>query len=189
MKLIDDLMAGKWIYGFEPEVYPLMQSTEELCFQLNNTPPSLVEKRDEIIRQIFGEIGEPFSIHSPFHCDFGSHIKIGRYFFGNYNLTILDEAQVTIGDNVFIGPNCSIYTIVHALHAAERNAGLMRALPVTIEDNVWIAGNVTILPGVTIGHDAVIGAGSVVTKDIPPRVVAHGNPCRPSRTIDGQPID
>lgn len=183
MKLIDDLLAGKLVYGFAAEVYPIMLEAETLCFELNNIPPSCKEKRRELIYKLLGKIGEPFTIHSPFRCDFGKHIKIGHHFVGNYNLTILDEGLVTIGNNVFIGPNCSIYTIVHALDAEERNKGLMQARPVTIGDNVWIAGNVTVLPGVTIGDGAVIGAGSVVTKDVPAGVVAAGNPCKVLRTI------
>ena len=102
---------------------------------------------------------------------------------GNFNLTILDEAPVTIGDHVFIGPNVGIYTVNHALLPDQRNAGLMRSLPVTIGSNVWIGGNVVITQGVAIGEGSVVGAGSVVTRDIPAGVVACGNPCRVLRPV------
>lgn len=183
MKLIEDLHKGLWVYGFGEEVRKMLLATETRCFELNALSPSREDERAAIIREILGEIGEPFTIHSPFRCDFGKHIRIGKNFVSNYNLTILDEATVTIGDNVFIGPNCGIYTINHALLPEQRNVGVMRALPVTIGNNVWIASNVVILPGVTIGEGAVIGAGSVVTKDIPPFTLAAGSPCTPIRRI------
>ena len=108
---------------------------------------------------------------------------MGDHFVGNFNLTILDEAPVRIGNHVYIGPNVGIYTVHHALLAEQRNAGIMQSLPVEIHDNVWIGGHAVIMRGVTIGQGAVIGAGSVVTHDIPPQVVAAGNPCRVLRPI------
>ena len=183
MKLIDDMHAGKWVYGFDPEAWEIMLGCEELCLRLNTTSPRLIEERAGLIRQIFGSIGEGFTVHSPLHCDFGKHIFIGKAFVGNYNLTILDEGIVTIGDNVFIGPNCGIYTINHALLPEQRNEGIMQARPVTIGNDVWLGANVTVLPGVTIGDGAVVGAGSVVTRDIPPHTLAAGNPCRPLRPV------
>ena len=130
-----------------------------------------------------GHVGKSVCIHSPFHCDFGSQISIGDDFTGNFNLTILDEAPVTIGDHVFIGPNVGIYTVTHALLPDQRNAGVMRSLPITIGDNVWIGGNCVVMQGVTIGDGTVIGAGSVVTRDIPAGVIAFGNPCRVIRPV------
>lgn len=183
MKLIEDLHAGKWVYGFDRDLGKVLQSTETLCFRLNAMAPDRREEREEIIRGMLGRIGDSFLIHSPFRCDFGKHIFIGKNFISNFNLTILDEAIVTIGDNVFIGPNCGIYTINHALLPDQRNAGVMKAAPVTIGNDVWLAADVKVLPGVTIGDGAVIGAGSVVTRDIPPRVLAAGNPCRVIREI------
>ena len=125
---------------------------EEMCFDFNSLRPSMTAERHAIINRLFGSIEEPYVLHSPFHCDFGSQIHIGHHFVGNYNLTILDEGPVTIGNNVFIGPNSGIYTVTHALDPQQRNEGIMRSLPVTIGNNVWIGAGVTILPGVTIGR-------------------------------------
>ena len=116
-------------------------------------------------------------------CDYGYNIHIGENFYANHGLLILDAARVEIGDNVYIAPNCNIYTASHPLNIEERNKGLEYAYPVKIGNNVWIGGNVTILPGVTIGDNTTIGAGSVVTKDIPANVVAYGNPCRVAKKI------
>ena len=145
--------------------------------------PSDRQGRNEAIRRLLPNVGEPFVIHSPFHCDFGTNIRAGKNLICNYNVTILDEGEVTIGDNVFIGPNCSIYTIIHALNPQQRNGGIMRSAPVTIGSDVWLGGNVVVLPGVTIGDGSVIGAGSVVVKDIPSGVLAVGNPCKVVRPI------
>lgn len=172
------LRSGKWINGLIDEFGVALKHCEDLCFRLNMTAPSNQSERDAIIRQIFGKIGDNFLIHSPLLCDFGFNIKIGDNFKGNFNLTILDEAEVIIGDNVFIGPNTTLCTITHELDAEKRNAGIMQAKPIVIKDNVWIASNVTVLPGVTIGEGAVIGAGSVVTKDVEAFTLVAGNPAR-----------
>lgn len=183
MDYLSDLRSGKWVNGFTDDIAKGLAECEETCFRFNSLPTSQRDERNQIIRSLLGSIGDKFTIHSPFYCDFGVNIHIGENFVGNFNLTILDETDVTIGDNVFIGPNTTICTIVHALDAERRNAGIMCTRPVTIGSNVWIAANVVVLPGVTIGDGAVIGAGSVVTKDIPPRVLAVGNPCKVIRTI------
>ena len=166
---MDDLAkmkAGLWLHARKPQIREALQRCEELVFRFNSLPPSREEERNAIIRQLFGRTGGTFCIHSPFHCDFGSQISIGDDFTGNFNLTILDEAPVTIGDHVFIGPNVGIYTVTHALLPDQRNAGVMRSLQ-----------------GVTIGDGTVIGAGSVVTRDIPAGVIAFGNPCRVIRPV------
>lgn len=178
------LRSGVWMNGFAADIGPVLVQAEELCFHLNTLPPSRQMERQEIIRRLMGTIGNRFILHSPFHCDFGMNIHIGENFVGNFNLTILDEAEVRIGDNVFIGPNVSLCTVVHAFHADQRNNGIMCAKPITIGNNVWIASNVTVLPGVNIGEGAIIGAGSVVTKDVPPLTLAAGNPCRIIRPIN-----
>ena len=170
--------------GFTDGLSYGLEQCSDLCFSFNQTPPSHKEERSAMIRSLFGSIGEKFVIHSPFRCDFGFNIHVGENFVGNFNLTILDEAEVHIGDNVFIGPNTSICTVIHALDYKSRNIGIMRAAPIMIGNNVWIASNVVVLPGVTIGDGAVIGAGSVVTKNIPAHSLAVGNPCKVIREIE-----
>lgn len=182
-RLLND---GAWLHAGAddlPEVTDLLQRCADTCHEINSLRPSMAGQRDELFRALLGSVGERFVIHSPFRCDFGFNIRIGENFVGNFNLSILDEAEVTIGDNVMIGPNCSLVTIAHALVPDQRNEGIMQARPITIGDNVWIAANVVILPGVTIGEGAVIGAGSVVVKSVPAGMLAVGNPCRPLRPI------
>lgn len=183
---IDMLLSGQWVRASaadSPEISAMLTSCADACFELNNLKPSLKEERLQILKGLLGKTGKNLVIHSPFRCDFGFNIRIGDNFVGNFNMTVLDEAEVTIGDNVMIGPNCSLITITHALHHDQRNSGLMAARPITIGDNVWIAANVVILPGVEIGEGSVIGAGSVVTRSIPAGVLAAGNPCRPLRPL------
>lgn len=153
------------------------------CFELNNLSPVKKTEREALLRNIIGEIGSGFDILSPFFCDFGENICIGRNFYANHNLSILDGGKVTIGDSVFIAPNVVITTAGHAIDPKQRAAGLEIALPITIGSHVWLGANVCVLPGVTIGNNVVIGGGSVVTKDIPDNVIAVGNPCRVLRPI------
>ena len=148
------------------------------CFKFNTLPPPEREARKNIIKQLFSKTTDEFLIESSFYCDYGYNIEIGNNFYINHNCVILDCAKVTFGDNVFIGPNCGFYTATHPINAEERNSGIESAKPISIGNNVWIGGNVTVLPGVEIGDNTVIGAGSVVTKNIPKNVVAVGNPCR-----------
>lgn len=158
-------------------------AAEELCFELNQTNPKNSEKRQEILQKLIGELEENCTILSPFVTDYGCYSHIGHDSFINHNAYLMDGGGITIGHHCFIGPNCGMYTAIHPLLAEERNAGLEKALPITIGDNCWIGADVTILPGVTIGSNTVIGAKSVVTKDIPDHVVAVGNPCRVLREI------
>ncbi len=167
----------------DPELLAEMAAGAEKCFVLNSLPPSKTEERKEAIRNLLGRTGEKFEIRSPFFCDYGYNIDIGENFFMNMNCVILDGAKVTFGDNVFVAPGCGFYTAGHPLDAEQRNKGLEYARPIKVGSNVWIGGNVCVLPGVTIGDNSVIGAGSVVTRDIPSGVVAAGNPCRVIRLI------
>ena len=156
------------------------------CFQLNNISPYEKENREKILKEIINEIGPNFDILSPFYCDFGENIHIGKNFYANHNLSILDGGKVTIGDYVFIAPNVVITTAGHALDQEQRDKGYEIALPICIGNHVWIGANVCILPGVTIGNNVVIGAGSVVTKNIPDNVIAVGNPCKILRSITNE---
>lgn len=181
---LENLKSGEWINGFAPEIGKCLYECEELCFEFNSIPPSRKEQRLEILHRIFKSVGDNCVINPTFRCDFGVNIRIGDNFTGNFNLTILDEADVVIGDNVFIGPNTSLCTVIHSFKPEERNSGIMCAHPIFIGNNVWIAANVVILPGVTIGEGAVVGAGSVVTKDVPPMTIVAGNPARIIRKIE-----
>ena len=140
--------------------------------------PEKSEKQKMLDGELYNAGGEEFQIESPFFCDYGFNITIGENFYANHNLVILDGAEVTFGDNVFIGPNVGIYTAGHPINVELRNNGIEYAKSIKIGNNVWIGGNVCILPGVTIGDNVTIGAGSVVTKDIPSNVTAFGNPCK-----------
>ena len=130
----------------------------------------------QMIREFFEQTGEKFQIRSPFYCDYGYNISIGENFYANVNLVVLDGGKVSFGDNVFVAPNVGIYTAGHPLDVEQRNQGLEYAYPVTVGNNVWIGAGVNILPGVTIGDNSVIAAGSVDTKDVPPDCVVAGNP-------------
>lgn len=154
-----------------------------LCAEYNSLAPSEMTERTALMKKILGSAKGDFLIEPSFYCDYGYNISIGKNFYANHNLVILDPAKVEIGDNVFIGPNCGFYTAEHPLNVIDRNSGLEYAKPIKVCDNVWIGGNVTILAGVTIGENSVIGAGSVVTKPIPANVVAFGNPCKVAKTI------
>lgn len=155
----------------------------DLCYEFNQCRPSDTERQAELLREIIGCIKGDCVITAPFHCDYGSNITIGKNFYTNFNCTILDGAKVTFGDNVFIAPNCVFSTAGHAIDAEQRAQGLEIAFPITVGDNVWIGANVSVLPGVTIGSNTIIGAGSVVNKDIPAGVIAAGVPCRVIRPI------
>ncbi len=127
--------------------------------------------------------GEGVYFEPPFYCEYGTHITVGDNFYANTGCVILDAGKVTVGKNAQLGPRVSIFTAGHPLHPASRNSGYEYGLPIVIGDNVWIGGNSVILPGVHIGNNVVVGAGSVVTKDLPDNVCAVGNPCRVIRTI------
>ena len=150
----------------------------QLCAEYNLLPYEQMEKRKRLIKRLFNQKGKDFLIEPSFQCDYGWNIRVGDNFYINCNGVILDAAPVCFGNNVFIGPCCGFYTVGHPLEVSLRNKGLETARPITVGDNVWIGGHVCVLPGMTIGENAVIGAGSVVTKDIPSNVVAVGNPCR-----------
>ena len=168
-----------WLDGLEEE--------RELCkqkvYEFNLLPPKERSRIPALLKELLGKTGDSLWVEPPFHCDYGWNIEVGENFFANDNLTILDVGKVTIGKNVMIAPNVSIYTAGHPVHPDSRNSGYEYGIPITIGDNVWIGGSVVILPGVTIGNNAVIGAGSVVTKDIPDNAIAAGSPCKVIRTI------
>lgn len=169
-------------YISDETVYEEQKRARVLTQKLNTMDRSDFEGIAAVIRELLQTEETPF-INPPFYCDYGNHIKVGKNFFANYNCTILDVAQVTIGDNCLMAPNVAIYTAGHPIHPDSRNSMYEYGISVTIGNNVWIGGNAVICPGVTIGDNCVIGAGSVVTRDIPAWSVAAGNPARVIRKI------
>lgn len=169
--------------NYNKEIVEARTRCADLCYDFNQCRPSDTKKQKELLEQILGSIKGNAVITAPFYCDYGFNISIGENFYTNHNVTILDGAKVTFGDNVFIAPNCVFSTSGHAIDSEQRGRGLEIAWPITVGDNVWIGANVSVLPGVTIGSDTIIGAGSIVNKDIPSGVIAAGNPCKVIRKI------
>ena len=180
----EKMMAGM-IYdaNYDKELIEDRIKAKDMCHKYNQILPSDEDKKREVMKDILGKTKENFTITAPFWCDYGYNIEIGENFYTNHNVVILDGAGVTFGDNVFIAPNCGFYTAGHPIDSERRNAGLEYAYPLTVGDNVWFGAGVHVMPGVTIGNDVVIAAGSVVTKDIPDGVIAAGVPCKVIREI------
>lgn len=182
---IEKMLAGKWYdANFCEELIALREQAEELCFQYNGCNPKDQTKKREILETLLPHAAKDVVILPSFYTDYGWNCYIGQACFFNHGAYLMDGAKITIGDHCFFGPNCGFYTASHPLLPSERNAGYEKAKPITIGNNVWFGASVIVLPGVTIGDNCVIGAGSVVTKDIPENTLALGNPCRPLRSID-----
>lgn len=169
-------------YISDEGVFEEQKKCRILTQKLNQADRSDFEELAKIVKELLGKSENAF-INPPFYCDYGFNIEVGKNFFANYNCTILDVAKVIIGDNCQLAPNVAIYTAGHPLHPDSRNSGYEYGIRVTIGDNVWVGGNTVICPGVKIGSNVVIGAGSVVTKDIPDWSIAAGNPCKVLRKI------
>lgn len=190
----------KWLDGeifntSDPEIQSLIHTARNLTKEYNQTASTDPGRRQSILSDLFGDMGSNVNIDTPFYCDYGKHISIGNNVIININCTFVDCNRIEIGNNVLIASNVQIYTATHSVNTAERLvAGWQEnsetpffrtfALPVIIEDNVWIGGGTIILPGVTIGKNSVIGAGSIVTRSVPENSVAFGNPCRVIRKIN-----
>ena len=179
----EKMLNGEYYISWDEDLTRDREKAKDMIFELNQIKPSLREEREKIVRKLFSNTGKNCWIESPFNCDFGYNISVGDNFYTNTNVCILDCAKVTIGNNVWIGPNVGIYTPEHAFDNEERTKGYEHALPVEIGDNVWICGGVSIVGGVKIGSNSIIGAGSVVVKDVPSNVLVAGNPARIIREI------
>lgn len=179
----EKMLAGQVYQATDADLLVELNAVKDLCWEYNQIRPTKLKERNELLQQILGQADDDTFINQPFLCDYGKHIRVGKRFFANFNLVVLDEAYVTIGDDCFIGPNVSIYTACHSTDPQERNTRQEWAKPVTIGNNCWIGGSVTILPGVSIGNNVTIGAGSVVVHDIPDNVVAVGNPAKVKKSI------
>jgi maltose O-acetyltransferase len=178
------MLAGELYNPHDAELVEMRQRARDLCWDLNATREADVDLRRQILRQLFGAGGETVWLQPPFFCDYGVHISLGEKVFFNFNCVVLDVCRVTIGDRTLFAPAVQIYAATHPLDAVLRRTQ-ESGKPVTIGSDCWIGGGAIICPGVTIGDRTVIGAGSVVTRDIPSGVIAAGNPCRVLRTVDG----
>lgn len=168
---------------FPEDLNQKLRVCKDLLYDFNHSRPGETQLREDIIRKVFAEVGENCYIEPPFHANWGCNMHVGKNFYANFNLTVVDDADITIGDNVMIAPNVVIATGTHPVCPELREQIYQYNLPVRIGSRVWIGAGAIILPGVTIGDDSVIGAGSVVTRDVPSGVVAVGNPCRVLREI------
>jgi maltose O-acetyltransferase len=180
----EKMLAGELYSAVDEELLRELNAVKDIIHDYNLLRPTDSEAKLRMLKQLLGHVADDqIIINQPFYCDYGKQISVGCRFFANFNFTVLDEAPVTIGDDCFIGPNVSIYTACHSTDPVERNSRREWALPVTIGNNVWIGGSVTILPGIKIGDNVTIGAGSVVVNDIPDGCIAVGNPCRVVRKL------
>lgn len=176
----EKMLAGELYQANDPVLVAERLLAKELCHRYNQEP---VHLNKAVLAELLGQETDAH-LEAPLRCDYGYNIRLGRNVYANYNLTILDCAPVTIGDNVFMAPNVLLTTAGHPVEVAPRIAGWEFARPITIGDNVWLGAGVLVMPGVTIGAGTTIGAGSVVTRDIPANSVAVGNPCRVIRQLE-----
>lgn len=175
--------AGMLYQPNDPELVADRDVTVKKLYDYNNIHPLDREARQNAIRSLLGKTGANCTVEQPFFCTYGYNITVGDNFFLNVSCKLMDGGKITIGSNVFIAPNVCLITEEHAMDVEQRQEGMEYTYPVNIGDNVWICAGVIVLPGVTIGANSVIGAGSVVTKDIPPDSLAAGNPCRVIRSL------
>ncbi|WMQ64035.1 sugar O-acetyltransferase [Imtechella halotolerans] len=177
------MLSGELYNSFDEELMKDRVKARLLLKQLNDSREDEVVKRDGILNELLPQAGDNLWIQPPFYCDYGTNIITGEGVFFNFNCVVLDVMEVNIGSKTMFGPNVQIYTATHPLDYKIRNTGLEYAKPITIGENVWVGGSVVICPGITIGDNSIIGAGSVVTKSIPANVIAAGNPCKVIRNL------
>lgn len=183
MSVIEQMKSGKIYFCTSEELVREQQLCMEKLYDYNHSRPGEVEKRRQLLKEILAEVGEDCYIEPPLHANWGRYTHLGRNVYVNFNLTLVDDTDVYIGDDVMIGPNVVISTAGHPIDPELRKKSAQFNIPVVIGNNVWIGAGAVILPGITIGENSVIGAGSIVSRDIPPNVVAVGNPCRVLRPI------
>ncbi len=184
-KEIDKMHTGELYVAEDPDIMKTQMGYLEKLYEFNQTRPSEMEKRNQLLKEMFAEIGDDCYIEPPFHANWGGkHCHFGSHIYVNFNLTCVDDTHIYVGDDTMIGPNVTIASAGHPIHPGLRSRGYQYNMPVRIGRNCWIGAGVVIIPGITIGDNVVIGAGSVVTKDLPDNVVAVGNPCKVLRNVD-----
>lgn len=177
------MLAGEPYIADDPEIAMELARAQRLTHKINTTDPTAADEVRELFSELLGELGDGAEIRPPFHCDYGTRTRFGARSFANFGLTVLDVAAVVIGEDVQIGPNVQLLTATHPLDPSQRRDKWEGAEPITIGNNVWLGGGVIVCPGVTIGDDTVVGAGSVVTRSLPAGVIAVGSPARVVRDL------
>lgn len=177
------MVSGQLYDPMDPALVAGRRRARELTRAFNDSTEADVDARARLLGELLGAAGPGLWIEPPFRCDYGANLRVGHTVYFNFGCIVLDVAPVTLGDHVLVGPAVQLLTATHPLVAAERRGGLEAGKPIRIGSDVWIGGGAIVLPGVTIGDRAVIGAGSVVTRDVPPDVFAAGNPCRVVRSL------
>ena len=184
MNMKDKMHSGELYLPNDEKIMAEQQQKLDKLYDFNATRPTEMEKREQLLKEMFAEIGEGCYIEPPFHANWGgAHVHFGKYIYANFNLTMVDDTHIYVGDYTMFGPNVTVATAGHPILPELREKAYQYNIPVHIGRNCWLGAGVLIMPGITIGDNVVIGAGSVVTKDIPSNVVAVGNPCRILRAV------
>lgn len=184
MEIFNKMKSGEIYNSGDDELLSIQAKANQLVFDYNHTPLYEKETRQRLIKEIFASVGENVTIETPFNANWGLNTSLGKNFYSNFNMTLVDDTDITIGDYVKFGPNCVLTTASHPIEPSLRRQAYQFNRPIVIADNVWLGSNVVVFGGVSIGENSVIGAGSIVTKDVPANVVAYGNPCKVIRTVN-----
>lgn len=185
MSMKDKMHTGELYLPGDEEIMEEQQKRLNLLYDFNATRPTEMKKRERLLKQMFAQIGQGCYIEPPFHANFGgAHVHFGSHIYANFNLTMVDDTHIYVGDYTMFGPNVTVATAGHPILPELRRQAYQYNMPVRIGKNCWIGAGALIMPGITIGDNVVVGAGSVVTKDLPSNVVAMGNPCRVSREVN-----
>ncbi|GDY25049.1 sugar O-acetyltransferase [Agarivorans sp. Toyoura001] len=179
----EDQKHSQQVYYFNEDIFAEQTQCQEVIYDYNQSRPSQIKLREDLLKQIFAEVGDNCFIEPPLQANWGKHTHLGKNVYANFNLTLVDDTHIYIGDSVMIGPNVTLATAGHPIDPEPRRKAAQFNIAIDIANNVWIGANTVVLPGISIGENSVIGAGSVVTKDIPANVVAVGNPCKVLREI------
>lgn len=179
----EKMLAGELYDALDQQLSEERTEARNMVKALNDSTEEETDKRNNILKKLIPDSGPGLWIQPPFYCDYGYNIRLGEKVFFNFNCVVLDVMQVTIGSRTLFGPNVQIYTATHPMDHVQRGSGLEYAKPISIGEDVWVGGSAVICPGISIGDRTVIGAGSVVTKDIPSDVFAAGNPCRVIKSL------